>query len=164
MRRAMLYGIHIQGTVNGNHYVLWGRSRGSKARQMIVKRAAGCYDGVVSRKIVTRMNRGQSVATMNSGETTYLCNPAKMLIVPRLSLWLTDVIWKWRWLVMIGDTECYDVISRLVLRWNRSNYEQCWESICEFCYGKDSDRNRIRLCDMLNIHRWHQTVPLKISI
>ena len=79
-----IYGIHIQGTVIGNHYVLRGRSRGSRARQMIVKRAAGCYDDVVSRKIVIRMNRGQSVATMNSGnngETTYLCNPAKMLMM-----------------------------------------------------------------------------------
>ena len=48
---------------------------------MIVKRAAGCYDGVVSRKIVIRMNRGRSVATMNSGETTYLCNSVKMLMM-----------------------------------------------------------------------------------
>ena len=81
LRRAMLYGIHIRGTVIGDHDVLWGRSCGSRARQMIVKRAAGCYDGVVSRKIVIRMNRGQSVATMNSGRTTYLCNPVKMLMM-----------------------------------------------------------------------------------
>ena len=80
LRRAMLYGIHIQGTVIGNHHVLWGRSRGSRARQMLVKRAAGCYDYMVSRKIVIRMNRGQSVATMNSGETTYLCNSVKILM------------------------------------------------------------------------------------
>ena len=77
LKRAMLYDIHIKGTVIGNRDVLWGRSRGSRARQMIVKRAAGCYDGVVSRKVVIRMNRGRSVATMNSGETTYLCNSVR---------------------------------------------------------------------------------------
>ena len=48
---------------------------------MIVKRAAGCYDDVVSRRIVIRTNRGPNVATMNSGETTYPCNSAKMLIM-----------------------------------------------------------------------------------
>ena len=128
LRRTMLYGIHIQGTVIDNHGVLWRRSRGSRARQMILKRAAGCYDGGVSRKIVIRMNRGQSVATMNSGETAYLCNHTKMLMM--YHGWVCD--WPMSfggddgWLLeeMRNVTVWYQGLYWNELRWNCSNYKQ----------------------------------------